>query len=107
MEKLSYWLLFFLILHSMRTHSPISEKVWQPLLKSSMPFERDSALQNTPLSKQLFKTQPQIEHEDITSIPRYDMPATRTNKRRALWLQEVELDGWFIFLHIVVKTCTV
>jgi hypothetical protein len=26
-EKLSYWLLFFLILHSPRTHSPTSEKV--------------------------------------------------------------------------------
>ena len=34
MEKQSYWLLFFLILHSLRTHSPTSKKVWQPLLSS-------------------------------------------------------------------------
>jgi hypothetical protein len=27
MQKLSYWLLFFLILHSLRTHPPTSEKV--------------------------------------------------------------------------------
>ena len=33
MEKQSYWLLFFLILHSPRTHPPTSEKVWQPLLQ--------------------------------------------------------------------------
>ena len=31
MEKLAYWLLFFLILHS-----PFSEKVWQPLLRSTL-----------------------------------------------------------------------
>ena len=29
-----------------------------------MPFKRDSALQNTPVLKQPFKTQPQIENED-------------------------------------------
>ena len=29
------------------------------------------------------------------------MPATRTNKRRALSLQE--LDGWFLILHIVLE----
>ena len=32
-------------------------------LKSSMPFKRNSALQKIPLSKQPFKTQPQIENE--------------------------------------------
>jgi hypothetical protein len=53
------------------------------------------ALQNIPsLSKHPFKTQPQIENdEDVTGSPQYDMPATRTNKRRALSLQEVELHG--------------
>jgi hypothetical protein len=31
-----------------------------------MPFKRDLALQNIPLSKQTFKKIPQIENEDIT-----------------------------------------
>ena len=35
-------------------------------LESSMPFKRDLALQNRPLSKHPFKTQPQIENEDVT-----------------------------------------
>ena len=36
-------------------------------LKSSMPFKRDSALQNIPVPKQPFRTQPQIENEeDVT-----------------------------------------
>ena len=40
----------------------------QPMsrLKSSMPFKRDLALQNIPLSKQPFKMQPQIQNEDVT-----------------------------------------
>jgi hypothetical protein len=54
-----------------------------------------------PLSKQPFKIQPQIE--DVTWNPQYFSPATRTNKRRALSLQEVELDGWFSILHIILK----
>ena len=37
--------------------------------------------------------QPQIENEDVTWNPQYAMPDTRTNKRRALSIQEVELDG--------------
>ena len=66
-------------------------------LKSSMPFNRDLALQNIiSFSKQPFKTQPLLENEDITSRnPQYNLPATRTNKRTTLSLQEVELDGWF------------
>jgi len=39
-EKLSYWLLFFLIVHSSRTHSPTSEKVWQPLMTQVASFTR-------------------------------------------------------------------
>ena len=35
-------------------------------LKSSMPFKRILALQNIPLFKQPFKTQPQIGNEDVT-----------------------------------------
>ena len=58
-----------------------------------MPFKRDSTLQNIPLSKKPFKMQPQIENEDVAQSPQYNMPATRTNKRRALSLQEMELDG--------------
>ena len=72
-----------------------------------MPSKLDLALQNTPLSKQFFKTQPQIENEDVTWSPQYNMPATRTNKSRALSLQEVELDGWSLIRQIIVlKTCT-
>ena len=44
-----------------------------------MPFKRDLALQNIPLSKQ-----PQIENEDDTWSPRYYLPATRTNKSRGI-----------------------
>ena len=64
------------------------------------------ALQNIPLSKQPFQTQPQTENEDITWSPQCNLPGTRTDKRRALSLQEVELDGWFLILHIVLETCT-
>jgi hypothetical protein len=71
--------------------------------KSSMPFKHDLALQNMPLSKQPFKSQPQIENEDVTWSPQYNPPTTRTNKRRALSLQEVKLDGWFLILHITLK----
>ena len=35
-------------------------------LKSSMLFKCDLALQNIPLSKQPYKTQPEIENEDVT-----------------------------------------
>ena len=48
----------------------------------------------------------QIEKEDITWSPQYNLHATTTNKRRALLLQDVELAGWFLILHIVLKTCT-
>ena len=44
-----------------------------PGIQSSMPFTRDLALQNIPLSKQLFKMQPQIENEDVTSSPQYNL----------------------------------
>ena len=49
------------------------------------------------------ETQPQIENEGITWSPQYNMPVRRTNKRRPLSLQEVELDGWFLILHIVLE----
>ena len=35
------------------------------------------------------------------------MPATKIIKRRALSLQEVELDGRILILHIVLETCTI
>ena len=69
-----------------------------------MPFKRDLALQNKPLSKQPFKMQSQFENEDVTWSPPYTLPNTRTNKRRALSIQEVELDDWFLSLHIVLVT---
>ena len=58
-------------------------------LKSLMPFKRVLALQIIPLLKQPFKTQPSIENEDVTWSPQYNMPTIRTNKRRALSLQEM------------------
>ena len=59
-------------------------------------------LQNIPISKQPYNMQPRIENEDVTWSPQNTLLDTRTNKRRALSLiQEVELDGWFLFLHIV------
>jgi hypothetical protein len=76
-------------------------------LKSSMPFKHDLALQNIPLSKQPFKLQPWIKNKDVTWSPQWNLSATRTNKRRTLSLQEVELDGWFWILHIVLETCTI
>ena len=76
-------------------------------LESLMPFKRDLALQNISFSKQSFKMQPQIENEDVTWSLQCNLPATKTNKRRALSLQEVEFDGWFLILHIVLETCTI
>ena len=64
-----------------------------------MPFKCGLALQNIPLSKQPFKTQPQIENEDITRSPQYNLPATITTKQRALSLQEIELNGCISILH--------
>ena len=69
-------------------------------LKSPMPFKHDSALQNIPLSQRPFKMQPQIENEDVTWSPQFILPATWTNERRALSLQAIELDGWFLILHM-------
>ena len=40
--------------------------------------------------------QPHIENEDVTWSPQYNMLVTRTNKRRGLPLQEVELARWLI-----------
>ena len=68
-----------------------------------MPFKRDLTRQNIPLSKQPFQTQPQIENDDITGSPPYNLPATRTNKHRASSLQEMKLDGRFLILHIIPK----
>ena len=72
-----------------------------------MPFKCDLALKNTPLSNQPFKTQPQIENEGIAWSPQYTLPGTRTNKCRALSIQELELDGWFLILHIILETYTI
>ena len=72
-----------------------------------MPFKRDSALQNIPLSKQPFKPQSQIEIKDVTWSPQCNPPATRTNKRRALSLQDVDLHGWLLILHIVLEMRTI
>ena len=52
-----------------------------------------------------FKTQPQIENENVTwSRPQYNLPTTRINKRRALSLQKAESDGRFSILHNHTRT---
>ena len=48
-----------------------------------------------------------VEFMDCNGIFEYRKTATRTNMRRALSLQEVELDGWFLILHIVLEACTI
>ena len=85
----------------MKTHPKVTTHCSR--LKSSMPFKRNLDLQNIPLSKQPSKTQLQIENEDTTWSPQYNLPGTTTNKRRALSLQEVELDGWLLTLHFVLE----
>ena len=73
-----------------------------------MPFKRNLALQNIPLSKQPFKTQPQIGNEDVTWSPQYNLPTTRTNKRRVLSLQEVKLhDRFFNSPHCIGDMCCI
>ena len=52
---------------------------------------------------QPFEMQPRIEHEDVAWRPPYNVPATRTSMRKALSLQEVEADGWFLILNIVLE----
>ena len=66
------------------------------------------SFKNIPLWKQPLETQPQIENEDVvTWSPQYDPSVIRTNKRRALSLQEVELDGSFLILHILLEIYTI
>ena len=48
-----------------------------------MPFKRDLALQNIPLSTQPFKTQPQIENEDVTLEILYTISPRQEHKCRA------------------------
>ena len=75
-----------------------------------MPFNCDLALQNIPLPKQPFKTQPQIENEGVTLLEVLDIicpPQEPTSVGRALSLQEVELNGWFLLFHIVLQTCII
>ena len=76
-------------------------------LKSSMPFKRDLGLQRIPLSKQPFKTQPQIENADITWSPHHNLHVTRTNKCKAFSLQAIELYGWVLILHVALNICTI
>ena len=75
-------------------------------LKSSMPFIHNLALQNIPLSIQPFKMQPQTENEDVTGSPQHNLPTTITNKRTTLSLHEVELNGRFSILHIILEART-
>jgi hypothetical protein len=74
--------------------SSVQDWSLQCLSNAIWPFRIYSISLITP-----FKTQPQIENEDITWSPQYKMPTTRTNKRRALSLQKVELDDWWLILN--------
>ena len=65
-------------------------------LKSSRPFKCDSALQKIPLSKQPSKRNPNLKMKTSLEI-----------LNTALSLQEMESDGWFLILHIVLETCTI
>ena len=63
-------------------------------LKSSMPFKRDLALQiYTSLKTTLQRRNSKLKNEDVIRTFRCNMPVTRTNKRMALSLQEVEFHG--------------
>ena len=97
------------VLNQTHTYTVLAHGKQCSKLKSSMPFERDLGLQNISLSKQPFETQPRPTNEDITWSPPYNLPATITNKRRALSLQVVEWHCWCLILHIVqyCKTCTI
>ena len=82
-----------------------------PSLKSSMAFKCDLDLQNIPLSKQPLKMQPHIKNENITWSSQYNLTGARTNKCKALLIQEVGLDGWFLILtlywkHVPCNSCT-
>ena len=45
----------------------------------------------------------EVEFMDWNGIFESWKLVTKTNKRKALSLQEVELDGWFSILHIVLE----
>ena len=81
-------------------------------LKSSMPFERDWALQNIPSLSQnnSSKRNPKLwmmTKTTLLEVLNLICPATGVNKRiRTLSLPEVELDGWFLILRVVLETCT-
>ena len=53
------------------------------------------------------KRNSKLKMKDVTWSPQYNMPVTRTNKRRGLSLQEVELGGWFVILCIILETCII
>ena len=74
-----------------------------------MPFKRAFALPNIPLSLKLAlqNATPNLKLKTSLEVLNKNLLATRINERRALSLQEVELDGSFLILHIVMKTCTV
>ena len=77
-------------------------KLWHALLGYDV---QDWSLRCSSSAIWPFKTQPQIENEDVTRSSQCNLPTTRTKKCRALSLQ-VELDGWFLILHIILETCT-
>ena len=77
-------------------------------LKLSLPFKCDLALQNIPFSQNNpSKRNPKLKMKTSLEVLDLICPPTRTNKRMALSLQEVELDGCFVTLQIVLKTCTI
>ena len=80
---------------------PINGQDWSLRCPSNMTWLFKTNLsQNNPSQRN-----PKLEMK--TSLEVLNMPITRINKCRALSLQEVELDGWFLILHIILKTCIV
>ena len=57
------------------------------------PFKRDLALQNIPLSKQPFYTQPPIENEDITWNPQYHMH-----------VKHCSYENWSVRFHLILES---
>ena len=53
------------------------------------------------------KCNPKLKMKTSLEVFNIIYPTTRTNKRWALSLQEVELDGWFLILQIILEMCII
>ena len=53
------------------------------------------------------KCNPKLKMKMSLTVLNRISPPQEPTKHRALSLQEVELDGWFSILHIILETCTI